>query len=129
MAATPVVADTDVLAIMDITAFVKPAAPFMLTAATIRENSLDSLTELSDDERFEIERWLSAHFYTCAFTRLDAEIIDDGEVKARSKTGKNFDLTHYGQMAMMLDTSGTLKELNDPKAKATAFNYMGDEYV
>ena len=129
MAATPVVTDTDVLAIMDITAFKKSAAPFILTAATIRENHLDDLSELSDDERFEIERWLSAHFYTVAFTRVDEEEIDDGKVKARSKVGMNLNLTHYGQTAMILDTSGTLKEMNDPKAAATVFDYMGDTYV
>jgi hypothetical protein len=129
MAATPLVTDTEVLAIMDIDAFVKPADPFILAAATIRQDELDPLGTISDDMLKEIERWLSAHFYTVAFTRTDKEKIDDEEVTARSKIGMNLSLTHYGQMAMTLDTSGTLKELNNPKAATTAFDYMGDTYV
>jgi len=66
-----------------------------------------------DDTRLElIERWLSAHFYAIRDPRAESEKAGSVSVKYQSKVELGFDVTHYGQMAMRLDTAGGLAALN-----------------
>lgn len=86
--------------------------PFILVA-----NEL--VTELcsSDDytsTRLElIERWLSAHFYSVRDPRAEVEKAGPVSEKFQSKVDLGFDTSHYGQMAMRLDTEGGLAALNE----------------
>jgi len=59
-----------------------------------------------------IERWLSAHFYTVRDMRAEQEKADEVSEKKQSKVDLGFDTSHYGQMAMRLDTAGGLAALN-----------------
>lgn len=66
-----------------------------------------------DDARLElIERWLSAHFYAIYDPRPESEKAGDVAAKYQTKVNLGFDVTHYGQMAMRLDTAGGLASLN-----------------
>lgn len=66
-----------------------------------------------DDARLElIERWLSAHFYAIYDPRFESEKAGDVAAKYQTKVNLGFDVTHYGQMAMRLDTAGGLASLN-----------------
>jgi len=59
-----------------------------------------------------IERWLSAHCYTVRDMRAEMEKADEVSEKKQSKVDLGFDTSHYGQMAMRLDTAGGLAALN-----------------
>ena len=60
-----------------------------------------------------IERWLSAHFYTIRDMRAETEKAGSVSQKLQSKVDLGFDTSHYGQMAMRLDTAGNLASLNE----------------
>ena len=60
-----------------------------------------------------IERWLSAHEYTIRDMRASNEKAGDVSERKQSKVDLGFDTSHYGQMAMRLDTSGGLAKLNE----------------
>jgi len=60
-----------------------------------------------------IERWLAAHFYHIRDTRPSRESVDETEAVYKSKIDFGFKLTHYGQMALRLDTGGYLAALDE----------------
>ena len=67
-----------------------------------------------DDVRLElIERWLAAHFYAVRESRLRQENISRLQDQYQSRVDIGFDVTHYGQQAMRLDTAGGLADLNN----------------
>lgn len=71
-----------------------------------------------DETRLElVERWLSAHFYTNRDPRITAERAGPVSANYQSAVALNLATSHYGQTAMLLDTSGALALLN--KATAT----------
>ena len=70
-------------------------------------------TDDYDATRLElIERWLSAHFYAIRDARPTNERAGSVGASYQSKVDLGFDVTHYGQMAMRLDTAGGLAALN-----------------
>lgn len=65
-----------------------------------------------DDIRLElIERWLAAHFYAIRDPRTTSEKAGPVSANYQSKVDLGFNVTHYGQMAMRLDTLGGLAAL------------------
>ena len=67
-----------------------------------------------DATRLElIERWLSAHFYTIRDMRAEREEAGSVSEKKQSRVDLGFDTSHYGQMAMRIDTNGGLAALNE----------------
>lgn len=72
------------------------------------------------DGRLEsIERYLAAHFYTVYDPRAVSGGAGGASESYQSAVAVGFDSSHYGQMAMRLDTAGGLAAIN-AKAKATA---------
>lgn len=70
------------------------------------------------DEKLElIERWLSAHFYAIREGRATLEKAGKVSATIQSKVDLGFDVTHYGQMAMRIDTAGNLAKLNEQTKK------------
>lgn len=59
----------------------------------------------------EIHKYLAAHFASLRDQRLQAERVADVSYTYQGKTGMYLEATHYGQMALTLDTSGTLANL------------------
>lgn len=71
----------------------------------------------------EIERWLSAHYIAVRDMRSDTEKADVVSQKFQFKLGLNFNVTMFGQQALLLDETGTLAGLQaqaEGKGTATA---------
>jgi hypothetical protein len=68
----------------------------------------------------EIERWLTAHMLASTLARTTSEEkIGDASVKYTGKWGSKLESTPYGQMVLLLDTSG--KMANAGKMAASIF--------
>jgi len=99
--------------------------PF-ITAASALVDDVAAASDL-DATRLElIERWLSAHFYCMRDPRTTQERAGPVGASYQSSVGPNLSTSHYGQMAMTLDTSGTLKTLSRGKIAATV-SWLGTE--
>lgn len=91
--------------------------PFIETA---NEMVTEHLTDLLDDARLEkVERWLAAHFYCILRPRAMSESAGPVSETIESRVDLGLNVTRYGQMAMVLDSTGTLKALNNTKGKKT----------
>ena len=89
---------------IDLTPFIDIANEFVTECCTAGEHS---------DLRLKlIETWLAAHCYTVRDMRAEAEKAGPTTEKKQSKVDLGFDTSHYGQMAMRLDTEGGLAALN-----------------
>lgn len=85
--------------------------PFIETANALVTECCS--TDDYDAARLElIERYLAAHFYTLRDPRAETEKAGSVSVKYQSKVELGFDTSHYGQMAMRLDTAGGLAKIN-----------------
>ena len=89
-------------------------------------------TDDYDATRLElIERWLSAHVYTIRDMRASEERVGTVSERKQSMVGLGFDTSHYGQMAMRLDTKGGLAALNAQMKKGTGqavqISWLGDD--
>ena len=90
--------------------------PFIETASAL----VNEVEENSDHDanRLElIERWLSAHFYAMRDPRPTQEKAGPVAQTLQSKVDLNLANSHYGQQAIVLDTSGTLATLNQMALK------------
>lgn len=64
---------------------------------------------LSDETLEDIECWLTAHLIATTKERFTtAEKIGDASVNYAGVFGEGLKSTNYGQMVLMLDTSGTM---------------------
>lgn len=88
-------------------------APFIETANALVTECCSTVSTYTDARLELIERWLSAHFYHIRDTRERSKVVGDGESIFKTKIDLGLNLTHYGQMAMLLDTNGGLKDLNN----------------
>lgn len=109
--------DEAVEAIIDVDEDIE-LTPFIAAASSLVDYIAadDAGALLADSQLLIIETWLSAHFYAVRESRLLREEIGEVRVTYQSKVDLNLAVTHYGQMAMTLDTSGVLKNLNNPKS-------------
>lgn len=64
-----------------------------------------------------IETWLAAHFYTIYEPRVTGETAGSIQSQNPAKIGFGLKLSHYGQMAMRLDTSGALAAYDNRQNK------------
>ena len=63
------------------------------------------------DKLQEIETWLAAHFYCILDPRAISENAGPVSASYQSKVDLRLFLTHYGQMAAVLDETGTLEAI------------------
>lgn len=94
--------------------FIAPASA-LVDGVEARSNSLSSASQLSDERLQLIETWLAAHFYCMFDPRPERERAGPVESKYETKVDLRLNLSKYGQMAMTLDTTGYLNELNNAK--------------
>ena len=105
--------------------------PFMEVAnELVTEKCINS--SYSDERLIKIETWLAAHFYTCSLKRQYTQANVGGvSVGYQSRIDLGFNLTHYGQMAMQLDTAGNLAALNqaivDGKRQVLGLTWLGTD--
>jgi len=95
-----------------LTAFVDSANVFVT-------QSLGS-TSLSATVLTEIEKWIAAHMVAITRERTaQKEGAGGAEITYTGKWGEQLRATNYGQMAITLDTTGTLDELSNGRRSAT----------
>lgn len=104
-------------------------APFIETASALVDDiaKADDEATLTDARLELIERWLSAHFYAVRDPRAFRERADRIELTYQSKVDLNLSVTHYGQQAMILDTTGWLRAASDNKRRTVSATWLGDE--
>ena len=105
--------------------------PFITSANLMVTKHCSGDTDYTSADLEEIERYLAAHFYHVTKTRNDADRAGPVSRTLRSRTGLGLDLTHYGQMAKVLDYKGYLAALDarikDGISTAIGFNWLGTE--
>lgn len=97
-----------------------PLEPFILAASLLVDKVAADENVDHDATTLEvIERWLSAHFYAQRDPRPTSERAGTVSQSLQSAVAVGLDNTHYGQMAMTLDTSGRLRSLSKGKRRAS----------
>lgn len=76
---------------------------------------------LSETVLTEIHKYLAAHFASLRDQRVESEQVADVRKSYQGKTGMYLESTYYGQMALTLDTSGTLAKLGEKAATFLSF--------
>ena len=83
--------------------------PYILSAHSFIEGVLATNTSLSTATRKEIEKWFTAHLITSVNDKpTTREKVGEAEVDYAVKPGEGLKSTPYGEMVLMLDTSGLL---------------------
>ncbi len=80
-------------------------------------DELSTLTIQTADRLQLIETWLTAHFYTIRDPRVVHEKAGSVMAAYQTKVDVGLSTSHYGQMAMILDTSGVLRRLSKGKVR------------
>jgi len=97
-----------------------PLDPFILAASALVDDI--AVESGHDDARLQlIETWLGAHFYAMRDPRTTSEKAGPVSADYQSKVDLNLYTSHYGQMAMTLDTSGLLRSISSGKRKAAVY--------
>lgn len=86
--------------------------PFIVTANVFVDDNLILDPPLSDAILLQIETYLAAHFLTLFDPRAQKEEADGVRFTFEGTTAMGLDSSKYGQMAQVLDPTGTLKSLN-----------------
>ena len=87
------------------------------TAAALVDAQLAGRPQLTETLLRQIEAWLAAHFYSHTNQKynIGGEVLGDSNVSYNAKTGVNTGLmnSRFGQTAISLDPTGTLKRLGE----------------
>ena len=90
--------------------------PFITAANLVVTQNLSG-TILSTAELKEIERWLAAHLAGMRIRQEDSIKVGDASAKFTGTYGLGLDNTQYGQQVKVLDRTGILASLAQPRAK------------
>jgi hypothetical protein len=109
---------TEVKEIMDNCTVTDPKVDaFILAANDLINRVFSGVTSLSATSLKEIERWLTAHLIaSTVFRQTSDEKLGEAAVKYTGKWGENLASTSYGQMVLMLDTTGKLASVGKQEA-------------
>ena len=123
---SPRVYDSDVFDIIDTS--LTDIDVFINTAHLMVEGYLAS-SGWSEEQLTEIERYLSAHVLSVQDQRVKSVGVDVLSESYQGQWGFGLKGTSYGQMAILLDTSGTLGKIAEkgyPKGKPSmsVLNYL-----
>lgn len=98
--------------------------PFVAAAASlVDEIAVDS--GHTEDRLTLIETWLAAHLYTIRDPRPVSEAAGPVNTTYQSRVDLGLATSHYGQMAMALDTSGLLKSLSSAAKRTVSVVWLG----
>jgi len=96
---------------------------------TDRVEAEDTESLLDATELKEIERWLAAHFTAIRDTRVSNEKAGSVSQGFQYKVDLNFNVTMYGQTALVLDVTGFLaalqKQAEDGQAVTASVSALG----
>lgn len=84
----------------------------MATALTDYVSSKDSRGLVTDALLVQIEKNLAAHYYSMFDPQFASKRTDDSSAKFQGEFGMHLDATRWGQAAITLDVSGTLRKLS-----------------
>lgn len=104
--------------------------PFINLAAAIVTEHCEPPGTLDEARLTEIETWLAAHFYTVRDPRASSEGAGPVNQSFQSRVDLGLATSHYGQTAMILDSTGKLAALNAAMTKGgkrVAKAYWGGE--
>ena len=76
---------------------------------------------LSETILTEIHKYLAAHYASLRDQRIQQEKVAEISKTYQGKTNMYLESTSYGQMAVMMDTSGTLANLGEEPATFLTF--------
>lgn len=85
-------------------------------------------SSLSADQLESIEKWMAAHMAASSVCHeASKEVIGPAEVTYTGKWGTRLELTSFGQMVLVLDTTGTMANLGRRPARfwavPTSYDY------
>lgn len=101
--------------------------PFLTTANAMVTARL-ATSGLSDATLEEIEKYLAAHFASIKSKYAIREKIGEADSWTGYKGGVGLDATPYGEVAKMLDTTGTLaNELGKETVSIATFDFALDD--
>lgn len=111
------VTTAEVQKIMDIDDEITDIEPFIIAANLIVTEKLsDKITNTAILK--EVERWLAAHFIAARDPIVSKETIGDTKAEYYGKTDlSGIQSTPYGERAVLMDVSGTLKNLGKKNAE------------
>jgi hypothetical protein len=97
-----------------------------ITQANLMTDAALSLQGLSEAVLKEIERNIAAHFIRALDPQAISERAGEVSVTYAGNFGEGLKGTHYGQMAMMLDTSGKLARAGQKRGSFIVVDYSTD---
>jgi len=114
----------DVKAIMDnCTTADATVTIFITTANAIINKVFANDTTMTEDLLTEMEKWLAAHLIaSTVFRTASEEKLGDASIKYTGEWGKKLESTPYGQMVLILDSSGLMANAGKMSATITAVN-------
>lgn len=77
-------------------------------ASDMVDDIADSDSSISSERLSNIELLVAQHLLAIQDPRVEEDAIGDSTMVYQGETGQNFDATHYGQHAKMLDPTDTL---------------------
>ena len=97
----------------------------IIDAATLVIDIISTRATFGDDVLKEMEKYLAAHIIaSTVFRSTSDEKVGDASVKYTGQWGKRLESTPYGQVLLILDTTGTIASLG----KSTASIYAIESF-
>ena len=93
-----------------------------ISVANVQVDAIATLGTLDAATLKEIEKWLAAHYVSLRDRQPTKITMGDTSHTYGGKTGMGLSYSRYGQMALVLDSTGTLASSGRRKASAT---YLG----
>lgn len=94
---------------------------YIVAASALVDQVFSGDANIGDTLLKEIERWLTAHMIAISLQRTAAsEEIEGAKVKWTGSWGKGLESTSYGQMVLLLDTSGKMAKAGKAAIKIRA---------
>lgn len=112
----------EVLEIMDSDVVISStqATAMIRAASLVIDKIFEDDSDITAEELVELERWLSAHMISSTLARMSSkEKVGEAEITYTGKWGELLKATPYGQMVLLLDTTG--KIANAGKARASIY--------
>jgi len=102
-------------------------APFITAAEEFVDKVFADDSDIGDTLLEEIKKWMTAHMITATIRRTTSdEKLGEASVKYTGKWGEGLKSTPYGQMCIILDTSGLMAKTGKMSATITAVESFED---
>lgn len=102
------------------TVLIPDLQPFIDTAILLVTEVVDIDPVPSDELLEAVTRYLAAHLVQMTDKAIQSEQVKSIQVSYQFKLGMGLALSHFGSMAMMLDTTGRLSQYNKRLVDGTA---------